>query len=46
VDQVLLVRQLLEMSLRRVVAALAMDSLMVDRNYGVGGGNILGIFVT
>jgi hypothetical protein len=34
--QVLLVHQLLEVSLRRVVAALAMDSLMVDRIDGVG----------
>jgi hypothetical protein len=29
-----------------VVAALVMNSLMVDRIYGVGGGNILGISVT
>jgi hypothetical protein len=30
------VRRLLEVSLRRVVVALAMDSLMVDRIDGIG----------
>jgi hypothetical protein len=36
VPQVLLVRRLLVVSLRRVVVALAMDSSMVDRIDGIG----------